>query len=192
MAVLSRPSSLSVGRCCSTAFARNPRVIRCQVVEKTEAPPQSGSVFYGGKSYSEAEWAAALANGTITSASNRQPAPATSPSSTSMPSFGEVMAFNGAPEIINGRLSMLGFVAALGAELNSGESVIRQWAEEPTGIICTGLLFIAASLVPAFARSQQQSIGPFTPAAEMLNGRAAMIGFAALLAIEVVRGAPLF
>lgn len=102
------------------------------------------------------------------------------------------MAFNGAPEIINGRLSMLGFVAALGAELNSGESVIRQWAEEPTGIICTGLLFIAASLVPAFARSQQQSIGPFTPAAEMLNGRAAMIGFAALLAIEVVRGAPLF
>lgn len=28
--------------------------------------------------------------------------------------------------------------------------------------------------------------------AEMLNGRAAMIGFAALLAIELVKGSPLF
>ncbi len=32
----------------------------------------------------------------------------------------EVMSFGGAPEIINGRLAMLGFVAAVAAELSSG------------------------------------------------------------------------
>jgi hypothetical protein len=34
----------------------------------------------------------------------------------------DVMAFSGpGPEVINGRLSMIGFVAAVGAELSSGE-----------------------------------------------------------------------
>lgn len=38
------------------------------------------------------------------------------------------MGFSGsAPEIVNGRLAMLGFVAAVAAELSSGESVLRQW-----------------------------------------------------------------
>ena len=37
-----------------------------------------------------------------------------------LPSFSKVMGFSGAPEIINGRLAMMGFVAALGAELSSG------------------------------------------------------------------------
>eukprot|EP01025_Chloroclados_australasicus_P032286 TRINITY_DN32722_c0_g3_i1.p3 TRINITY_DN32722_c0_g3~~TRINITY_DN32722_c0_g3_i1.p3 ORF type:complete len:109 (-),score=23.32 TRINITY_DN32722_c0_g3_i1:27-353(-) len=37
------------------------------------------------------------------------------------PAFGNLMAFSGpAPELINGRLAMLGFVAAVFAELNSG------------------------------------------------------------------------
>ena len=36
-------------------------------------------------------------------------------------------------ELINGRLAMLAFVAALGAELSSGESVLRQLGDEPTG-----------------------------------------------------------
>lgn len=120
------------------------------------------------------------------------PAPQVVPSgraaALAMPSINDVMGFSGAPEIINGRLAMLGFVAAVGAELASGESVLRQWAEEPTGINITFLLFIAASLIPAFMRKNNESLGPFTPAAEMLNGRAAMIGFAALLAVEAARG----
>eukprot|EP00983_Pelagomonas_calceolata_P073758 1152271-Pelagomonas_calceolata.AAC.2 len=86
----------------------------------------------------------------------------------------EVMGFSGAPEIINGRLAMLGFVAALGAELSTGDSVLRQLAEEPTLITLTFILFSAASLVPAFARKKGDTVGPFTPQAEMLNGRAAM------------------
>jgi len=103
------------------------------------------------------------------------------------------MAFSGpAPEVINGRLAMLAFIAALGAELSSGESVLRQFADAPTGVILTFMLFTAASLIPMFKNTKAESFGPFTPNAEMQNGRAAMLGFAALLVVEGVRGAALF
>lgn len=87
------------------------------------------------------------------------------------------MAFSGAaPEITNGRLAMLGFVAAVGAELSSGEGVARQWAEEPTGVAVAFIVFMIASLVPLVKgkSGNNESLGPFTPQAEMLNGRAAM------------------
>lgn len=100
------------------------------------------------------------------------------------PSFGKVMGFSGSPEIINGRLAMLGFVAALGAELSSGDSVLRQAAEEPTGTLAVFLLVIAGSLVPAFLNTKAEAFGPLTPSAELINGRASMIGFAAMLLIE--------
>ena len=88
---------------------------------------------------------------------------------------------------------MLGFVAALGAELSSGEGILKQLSVEPTLITLTFILFSAASLVPAFARRTGDTLGPFTPQAEMTNGRAAMIGFAAMLVIEGLRnGAALF
>ena len=71
---------------------------------------------------------------------------------------------------------MLGFVAAVAAELSSGQSVLRQWASEPTGIALTFLTFAAASLIPLLknVKPQAESLGPFNAAAEMLNGRAAM------------------
>ena len=42
---------------------------------------------------------------------------------------------------------MLGFVAALGAELSTGDTVLKQLSVEPTGIILTFITFAAASLV---------------------------------------------
>ena len=43
------------------------------------------------------------------------------------PTIGSLMAFDGAaPELINGRLAMLGFVAALGAELSTNEPIMTQ------------------------------------------------------------------
>jgi hypothetical protein len=103
------------------------------------------------------------------------------------------MAFSGpAPELINGRLAMLAFVAALGAELSTGESVLRQFADQPTGVLLAGITFIAASLIPILKATKREAFGPFSPAAEMLNGRAAMIGFASLLAVEAVRGGAFF
>ena len=111
-------------------------------------------------------------------------------------SLKEAMAFSGpAPETINGRLAMLGFAGALGAELSSGESVAAQFSgvDQPW-ILYFAALFAVASLVPLTKQGidENAKFGPFTAAAEKLNGRAAMIGLAALLAIENSNGAALF
>lgn len=103
------------------------------------------------------------------------------------------MAFSGvAPEAINGRLAQLGFVAALGAELATGNTVTEQLAQDGALVFCTVVAISCASLIPLLLGKEIKGWGPFTPAAEMLNGRAAMIGLAALLVIEAVRGQALF
>jgi len=103
------------------------------------------------------------------------------------------MAFGGpAPELINSRLAMLGFVAAVAAEISSDEPVLQQWASEPTLIALTFALVAAASFPPLLAGRSGDKLGPFTPEAEKLNGRAAMIGFAALLIAEGVKHSALF
>ena len=100
--------------------------------------------------------------------------------------------FDKAPEIINGRLAMIAFVAALGAELASGDSVLRQFGESPVGVIITAVVFTAASVIPMMNGVKKESFGPFTPLAEITNGRAAMLGFASLLIVEALRGQALF
>ena len=75
----------------------------------------------------------------------------------------------------------------------AGESVLNQLADQPTLITFTFLLFIVASLIPVLNNAKREANGPFTPFAEMMNGRAAMIGFAALLITESLnQGAALF
>jgi hypothetical protein len=127
------------------------------------------------------------------------PAPVTASSSAAAPlTFADVMAFSGpGPEIINGRLAQLGIVAAIAAELASGESVLTQWADEPTGVAIVFVLVIAGSLITALssgAAAKEMRVGPFnfTKDAELLNSRAAMVGFASLIAIELAKGSALF
>lgn len=108
-------------------------------------------------------------------------------------SIGDAMAFSGpAPEIVNGRLAMLGFLAAVGAEVASGETVVSQLSDAPLPILLTFAAFAVASLVPILKGANKEAFGPLTPAAELLNGRAAMIGMAALLTIEAAKGSALF
>jgi hypothetical protein len=107
--------------------------------------------------------------------------------------YGELMAFSGpAPELINGRLAMLAFIAAFGGELGSGQTVWSQFASDPAIIIMTISMFSVATLIPLLVSTEREAFGPFTAEAETLNGRAAMIGFAALLAIEMFKGSALF
>ena len=87
----------------------------------------------------------AVANGTASVPAPNQPVPAPEVAL----GFGDLMAFSGpAPELINSRLAMLGIVAALGAEFSSGESVLRQLADEPTGIVLAFITFAVASFIP--------------------------------------------
>merc|ERR1711924_172553 len=120
------------------------------------------------------------------------PPPPPAPAKKSV-SFGDAMAFSGAgPETINGRLAMLGFIAALGAEASSGETVFQQIGDAEPSILFAFIMFAAASLIPILKGVKKEKFAFFSPEAEMLNGRAAMIGFALLLAIEAKSGAAFF
>ncbi|KAI3427019.1 hypothetical protein D9Q98_006961 [Chlorella vulgaris] len=179
------------------ARARRSLVVRAS----TEPKPteNAGTYMFKGKQYTEAEWKKAIADGTVNQAAPTPPevtaeaVAAGFSGSAGQPSIGQLMRFDGpAPELINGRLAMLAFVAAVGAELSSGESVLRQFVMEPTGILLVSITFIAASLIPLLSNTKREAFSFFTPSAEMINGRAAMIGFASLLALEAARGAALF
>ena len=118
------------------------------------------------------QWKEAQESGTYKSAPTDTSGPATEQVAT----IGSLMAFDGAaPELINGRLAMVGFLAALGAELSSGEGVIMQLNDAPGPVLVTFSLIAAATFFPLLEgqKPDAQNTGPFTAAAEMLNGRAA-------------------
>ena len=110
---------------------------------------------------------------------------------TGSKSFFSVFAFDGAaPETINCRLAMLGFVWAVVAERMTGLTVLQQvaGADQP-GLfyfLGAGQLFTYASLVPIVngESSDARSFGPFTAKAERWNGRIAMLGFLGLVVTE--------
>ena len=94
------------------------------------------------------------------------------------------MSFNGAPELINGRLAMVAVTAAVAAELSSGESVLRQFAEARPEVLALVGLISVASIVPWVKNAEPVTLGPFSPDAEVWNGRVAMLGLAFLMAME--------
>lgn len=115
-------------------------------------------------------------------------------------SLADAMRFKGAaPEIINCRLAMLGFVAALGAELATGKTIFEQTAAAPGPIAFTFALFAIATLIP-IVRGQprlgsKEMGGPlpqFTSYAEVVNGRLAIVGFPCLLIQEYIMKQPTF
>lgn len=122
-------------------------------------------------------------------------APPTEPHTNKEYPVDEAMTFDGpAPETINGRLAMIGFVAAVGAEIFTGKSILQQFGEAGGIVTAVAGLFIAASLVPVFrgANLKGKGPGPMTKKAEIWNGRFAMLGVAALIIIESVKGSALF
>ncbi|CAL9030711.1 unnamed protein product [Prunus brigantina] len=104
------------------------------------------------------------------SSENSQPVP--SPLPPPSPKFSDVLAFSGpAPERINGRIAMVGFVAALAVELSKGQDVFAQ-ISNGVGV-------------------ESKSKGVMTLDAELWNGRLAMLGLVALAFTEYVKGGTL-
>lgn len=132
----------------------------------------------------------------------------------------DLMAFEGfAPEVINGRLAMLGFVAAVGAEITTGQTFMTQLGHNFLPVVFHLGLFAGASVAPAIltgkplaelvaeasgveaagfkefqgtAFSSFEQLKKFTPEVELYNGRAAMVGIAALIFCETLTGSALF
>eukprot|EP00227_Mantoniella_beaufortii_P007847 CAMPEP_0197574988 /NCGR_PEP_ID=MMETSP1326-20131121/543_1 /TAXON_ID=1155430 /ORGANISM="Genus nov. species nov., Strain RCC2288" /LENGTH=318 /DNA_ID=CAMNT_0043137669 /DNA_START=50 /DNA_END=1006 /DNA_ORIENTATION=- len=130
----------------------------------------------------------------------------------------QVLAFEGwAPEVVNGRLAMLGFLTCLVQEVATGHSFTQQFGEN-FGIFAAQVqLWAFASLAPSFSSNEGYTANPFTmsasrtwrevfkgspwgpeqqavfnPQTEQLNGRAAMVGIASLIVVETVMGHALF
>ncbi|KAK9838231.1 hypothetical protein WJX84_002609 [Apatococcus fuscideae] len=92
--------------------------------------------------------------------------------------LGDAFRFTGAvPEVANSRLAMLGIVAAMGAELYSGQNVFSQIKSAPIPIALTFLTLIVATAVPIFRGTPRRGTALFSSDAELINGRFAMVGF---------------
>ena len=111
----------------------------------------------------------------------------------------ELMKFSGpAPELINGRLAMWGFFAAVGAELATHETVASQLKNSPLLILAFSTLIAVASIIPmvrgtkwlddGFGDNYKQGFAGvrfgFNVTNELITGRAAMFGMALLLIYE--------
>lgn len=93
----------------------------------------------------------------------------------------DAMRFKGAaPEVINCRLAMLGFVAAIAVEAATGKNVIEQAQAAPLPIAGISILFIVASIIPIVRGVPRRGNSIFTADAELWNGRLAMLGIASL------------
>jgi len=107
--------------------------------------------------------------------------------------FADTMSFAGlAPEIINGRGAMVGMLAALGAEINTHQPILKQIQTAPVLVLGAFGTIILASIIPIVrgADLAKKGAGPFTPRAEVWNGRLAMVSFATLILVETFKAGP--
>ncbi|XWS53916.1 hypothetical protein CRYUN_Cryun10bG0041600 [Craigia yunnanensis] len=133
---------------------------------------------------------------TPVTSSTPKPKPNPSPAAPKVSTkFSDVLAFSGpAPERINGRLAMVGFVAALAMELSKGQDVFTQISNGGIPLFLgTSVVLSLASLIPLFrgVTAESKSEGFMTSDAELWNGRLAMLGIVALVFTEYVKGGTL-
>ncbi|KAK4732420.1 hypothetical protein R3W88_025408 [Solanum pinnatisectum] len=134
----------------------------------------------------------------LTDSAATVPKPTPAPFAKEKPStnFSDIFSFSGpAPERINGRLAMFGFVAAIGVELANGADLSAQLSNGGVlWFLGSSALLTLASLIPLFqgVTVESKSGGIMSADAEIWNGRFAMLGLVALAFTEYVKGAGLF
>ncbi|GJN24716.1 hypothetical protein PR202_gb12471 [Eleusine coracana subsp. coracana] len=108
----------------------------------------------------------------------------------------DALKFSGpAPERINGRLAMVGFVSAIAVEATTrGDGLFTQ-VTSGTGQVWFAYMVAAlsvASLVPLLQgeTAEAKTSGLMNANAELWNGRLAMLGLVALAVTEYLTGAP--
>lgn len=87
---------------------------------------------------------------------------------------------------------MIAFTTAAINEAQTGEMFLSQLMHASVQQYLWMLLWVYASMVPILNNARMEPFGIFTPKAEMTNGRAAMLGFACILALEHKFGVPFF
>lgn len=88
---------------------------------------------------------------------------------------------------------MIGFVGGFVAEVFTQKSIGEQFYQYPGPILLSGMFIAYGSIVPILEGANlKEAFGPFTPEIEKWNGRYAMVGMAAMLIIEGLKGSALF
>ena len=88
---------------------------------------------------------------------------------------------------------MVGILAVGYNETLSGQMAADQLSHISLGAtiaLAGGVVY--SSLAPVLKGVKQEAFGPFSPKAEITNGRAAMLGFAVLCFLEYNAGSPFF
>ncbi|KAI3878556.1 hypothetical protein MKX03_006025 [Papaver bracteatum] len=161
--------------------------VRCMAEEKQPQQPSSTPMTTSSSTTPPPAAQAPIATPTF-------PPPQAAPKKMST-KFTDLLAFSGpAPERINGRLAMIGFVAAMGVELARGTDVAAQLTDGGLPwFIGTSIVLSLASLIPLSkgVSVESKSDGVMTSKAELWNGRFAMLGLVALVFTEFVKGGAL-
>jgi hypothetical protein len=88
---------------------------------------------------------------------------------------------------------MVGLLFAAHAEAETGRGALALLLSPPAWALGVAAVTAYATLVPILKGVRHEAFGPFSPRAEYWNGRAAMAGWAALIALEAWQGgAPFF
>lgn len=90
-------------------------------------------------------------------------------------------------EVINCRVGMIGFFTTVMIQLSNGQDVFDQLASKGLGpIINLYVLITVASIIPIFRGRTRRAYGKWTPDAEVILGRIAMLGFGGLVFWELI------
>lgn len=90
------------------------------------------------------------------------------------------------------RLAMVGIICGALGEIKSGLTIVQQAQTHTAQLVLTSMVIVYASLVPVMNGAMREPFGYFTPRAEIVNARAAMLGFGLLLLLETKAGVPFF
>jgi hypothetical protein len=95
-------------------------------------------------------------------------------------------------ETVVGRLAMVGFISGATAEVQRGLTIGEQFHISEVPVLLLSVLLLVASYFPISRNARKEPFGYFTPVAETLNGRLAMLGFSSLVVLEAATGAAFF
>jgi len=101
----------------------------------------------------------------------------------------DAMRFQGAaPELINSRAAMLGFVLAVVAFAKTGKNIFEQIQSWPQPVFAVFALIAVGTLVPILRGTERRDFLFFKADAEVILGRFAMMGIVGLFWIPFVNG----
>lgn len=105
----------------------------------------------------------------------------------------DAMRFQGAaPELINSRAAMIGFVAAVAAYSSTGKNIWEQIQSWPQPVAAVFAILTVATLVPIVRGYPRKDFGPFKADAEVILGRFAMLGIVGLFWMPFIFGYHLY